>query len=206
MPADSETAATGLSRKRRQTRDRLLNAALDAFAERGLHGTSVEDICDRAGFTRGAFYSNFHTKDELFLALQRQQAARVLAAITAAATPPLEGNVEDTVRRIVEAIPHDPRWFLVNTEFLLHAVRDPAAAAALAEHRATLRGGVAALVEATVARHGHRLDVDVDDLVRAVLALYDGSLAQHYIEPERHRPGALLHQFLPRLLRLPDRA
>ena len=43
-------------RRRSATRARLLEGALDVFAERGFNGASVEDICERAGFTRGAFY------------------------------------------------------------------------------------------------------------------------------------------------------
>lgn len=46
-----------------------MDAALDVFAEEGLEGASVESICERAGFTRGAFYSNFESKNELFLAV-----------------------------------------------------------------------------------------------------------------------------------------
>src|SRR6476620_6040810 len=56
-------------RRREATRQKLLDAAAQVFAEVGLDAASVEAICERAGFTRGAFYSNFETKDELFLDL-----------------------------------------------------------------------------------------------------------------------------------------
>ena len=58
-----------MTRSRERTRGKLLDAAAQVFAEVGLDAASVEAICDRAGFTRGAFYSNFETKDELFLEL-----------------------------------------------------------------------------------------------------------------------------------------
>ena len=57
------------SRRREATKQKLLDAAAQVFAEEGLDAASVEAICERAGFTRGAFYSNFETKDELFLEL-----------------------------------------------------------------------------------------------------------------------------------------
>ncbi|MCR2213538.1 TetR/AcrR family transcriptional regulator, partial [Salmonella enterica] len=58
----------------------LLEAAAQVFAEAGLDGASVEAVCERAGFTRGAFYSNFESKDELFLMLTASVAdARVRA-------------------------------------------------------------------------------------------------------------------------------
>ncbi|MEH3088760.1 MAG: helix-turn-helix domain containing protein [Microbacterium arborescens] len=57
------------TRSRENTRTRLLDAAAEVFAETGLDAASVETVCERAGFTRGAFYSNFASKDELFIAL-----------------------------------------------------------------------------------------------------------------------------------------
>ena len=63
-----------LSRRRSETQDRLLAAAVPLFAERGISASTVELICERAGFTRGAFYSNFESKDDLvrnLLAFQR---------------------------------------------------------------------------------------------------------------------------------------
>ncbi|MGH8975530.1 MAG: TetR family transcriptional regulator, partial [Acidimicrobiia bacterium] len=68
---------------RAQTRARLLESAAALFAERGFHGTSVEDIAERAGFSRGAFYSNFEHKADLFLALLDDRLAGDLAALEA---------------------------------------------------------------------------------------------------------------------------
>src|SRR4051812_50154076 len=66
-------------RRRAETVERLLDAALETFAEIGFAAASVEDICRRGGFTRGAFYSSFRTKDELFAALFARETARNLA-------------------------------------------------------------------------------------------------------------------------------
>ena len=49
--------------RRQATRERLLDAAFEVFAEQGVHASTVEQIAERAGFTRGAFYSNFTTKE-----------------------------------------------------------------------------------------------------------------------------------------------
>ena len=62
------------SRRREQTRARLLDAAHEVFAEVGMDAASVEMICERAGFTRGAFYSNFATKDDLCVEIMRHVA------------------------------------------------------------------------------------------------------------------------------------
>ena len=50
---------------RERTRAHLLEAAADVFAQRGFHGASVEEVADVAGYTKGAVYSNFASKDEL---------------------------------------------------------------------------------------------------------------------------------------------
>src|SRR3954451_9631354 len=66
-------------RRRAETVERLLDAALQTFAEIGFAAASVEDICRRGGFTPGAFYSSFRTKDELFEALFVRETARNFA-------------------------------------------------------------------------------------------------------------------------------
>src|SRR5262245_46833641 len=117
-----------LSRKRRQTQERLLDAALDAFAERGFHGASVEDVCERAGFSRGAFYSNYSSKTELFIALYLRQSERIIDALDKGAFPVADvahGDLGAVVTGAMTAVPHDRRFFLINAEFALHAVRNP---------------------------------------------------------------------------------
>src|SRR5918994_4583948 len=65
------SAPRRLTRKEKQaeTRRKLLDAAERVFLRKGLQGSSVEEIAAEAGFTRGAFYSNFKSKDELFVEL-----------------------------------------------------------------------------------------------------------------------------------------
>ncbi|TDT31156.1 TetR/AcrR family transcriptional regulator [Naumannella halotolerans] len=60
---------TQISERRAQTREKLADAATEVFAERGILAATVEEICESAGFTRGAFYSNFGSKDDLVIAL-----------------------------------------------------------------------------------------------------------------------------------------
>lgn len=173
-----------LSRKRRQTQARLLDAALDAFADRGFHGTSVEDLCERAGFSRGAFYSNFSSKDELFVALYQRQAEQILATLTDLA-PAAGDSLAEVLTELVAAIPRDRRWHLVNTEFALHAVRDPVTRTAYATARAQVRAGFAARLGEVLDRFGVTLSVPVEDLVRWLFAVHDGGLTQSYVEDDR---------------------
>ncbi|MBT2508386.1 TetR/AcrR family transcriptional regulator [Streptomyces sp. ISL-98] len=192
----------GTTRRRPQTLARLLDAAREVFAESGFQGARIEDICRRAGYTRGAFYSNFRTKDELFFALFDAHADRELARITKAAAA--FGDDELTVRRIAEVLayidPDERTWFLVTTEFTLYAIRNPPAARALADHDARLRAEAVGLLRDLFERAGLRPTVDLDELVRVVIAMREGALGQSYVEPDRLTPGALAGRFLPLLL------
>src|SRR5699024_3701144 len=68
--------SSGTTRRRAETRQRLMDAAYEVFAEYSIRDAPTELICDRAGFTRGAFYSNFSSKEDLFLAVFDQQLSR----------------------------------------------------------------------------------------------------------------------------------
>ncbi len=132
---DAMTAPSGqLSARRAMTRHRLMDAAVSAFAERGIIGASVEEICESAGFTRGAFYSNFSDKDELVVALLRQEidnryaaAERAVSAMKAAASS--ETDAERLVGIALSAFEEAGRagrdWILTQQELLLHAARAP---------------------------------------------------------------------------------
>lgn len=191
----------GPTKRRPRTRARLLEAALTVFAERGFHGTSIEDICQQAGFTRGAFYSNFASKDELFLALFDAHTEQVLDRLRDIDLP--EG-VDDVVARVVAAAASpaegDRTWFLITTEFTLYAIRNPAAARALATHDARLRASMAVLLGELYTHVNAEPDVDLDDLARLIIAVVEGSRAQSYVEPDVLPPGRLEEQFLPAIL------
>ncbi|HEX6357839.1 TetR/AcrR family transcriptional regulator [Actinophytocola sp.] len=200
----TETSAERpLSRKRRQTQTRLLDAALDAFAERGFQGTSVEEICERAGFSRGAFYSNYSSKTELFIALYHRQSETILGALAKRASPsgqPVPHDLETVVRQILAAVPHDRRWYLINTEFALHAVRNPSAAATFAAARGRVRTIFAESLTEVLGRMDLELTVPAEDLARWLWAMSEGGTAQSYMEPQRLAPNDLIMQVAPLLL------
>jgi AcrR family transcriptional regulator len=191
-------------RRRSATRARLLEGALDVFAERGFNGASVEDICDRAGFTRGAFYSNFASKDELVLALFQATTDRLLEQI-AALLPGLAdqpGTLLDAVLGLLDdAAPDQRQWHLISTEFTLHALRNPEAATALNHQRKMFRDRLTALVEEISAAGELRLNVPPEQFVRLVMALHEGARSQSLLEPTEVPAGSLEHLFLPMVLK-----
>ncbi len=153
----------------------LLDAALDLFARQGFGATSIPDICARAGLTKGAFYSNFASKDELFLALLdrswSRRAARMRAALPASDTlaQALRGRAE------LPALDVDRDWTLISMEFSLHAIRRPEVAELLVEHEARARAELAALLAAALEGAGRVPTVPIGDLARMVVAIAEGS-------------------------------
>jgi AcrR family transcriptional regulator len=196
-------------RRRAETVERLLDAALETFADVGFAAASVEDICRRGGFTRGAFYSSFRTKDELFAALYARETGRELARVTEQLAG-IEGErdpVAAGVERCLSTFRADRTWVLVQNEFALHAARHPEAAAALREHAAARLDQLTALIEDTAARSGLTLAVPAAALARILLALHDGvvvqEVAQRYPDSGPHGTPApdLEHTALLLLLR-----
>ncbi|WP_082590407.1 TetR/AcrR family transcriptional regulator [Phycicoccus sp. Soil748] len=196
--------ALPLSPRRRATRARLMAAAEEVFAERGFHGASVEDLCERADFTRGAFYSNFASKDELLLELYAQHAARLHARVAEVAeTPGL--SLEQVLEAVFDVWTDDPearrRWHLLTSEFALHALRDDQARVAWANLQRTLREELAEVVDRIAQAQHLRPVVASTELVRLIGIVLHGGLEQHLLDPEAVPPGSLERSFLPLLVR-----
>ncbi|MCQ0008048.1 TetR/AcrR family transcriptional regulator [Actinomadura madurae] len=107
---------------RAETRERLLSAAADAFAQRGYDGTRVADIARAAGVSNGALYAHFGSKAELLVAALRVHGKRLLAELFAADP---DRPVIDLLLTIGRGLPHrqEPRAHLV-VEALAAARRD----------------------------------------------------------------------------------
>src|SRR5690242_9331640 len=92
----------GMTRRRAETRRRVMAAAYEVFTELGIRDAPVELICDRAGFTRGAFYSNFASKEELFLAIyevEMQERAERLRVAVEEAVEAAPGSVDEVLQQ-----------------------------------------------------------------------------------------------------------
>ncbi|MFE3760788.1 TetR/AcrR family transcriptional regulator [Streptomyces sp. NPDC059104] len=146
-----EPAAPRPPRRRVHTRARILSAASELFLSAGYARTSIEDICTAAGYTRGAFYSNFATKEDLLLALFDEQAAGRMAELERLATAAEQLGPGERARRLVEALlrVEDPErgWILLFLEFRLLAARTPGLAERVAAHDRTVTAAVAVLLE-----------------------------------------------------------
>jgi AcrR family transcriptional regulator len=182
--------ATRLSRARRKemTRELLLDAAVEVFARKGYEGASLDDVAEAAGFTKGAVYSNFTRKSELFRALLERETGRRGDAMRAAvaAVP-----IEFLPAYAAEWIEHHARDLrdldILTVEFWLAAVRDPAIASQLDTGGAAGIDALGAALERKLSAakvdaglSGHELAVVLD-------ALGTGLLMDQHLHPERPR-------------------
>ncbi|MFF0669250.1 TetR/AcrR family transcriptional regulator [Streptomyces tendae] len=196
-------AVTGrVTRRRVRTRANLLDAAFAVFAAKGFGRVSIEEVCEAAGYSRGAFYSNFGSLDELFFALYEQRADLIAEQVTTALAADGPGlDVPAAVERVSEVLLLDRDWLLVKTDFLVHAARDPEVARTLLEHRARLRRAIA---DRLARARGHTalpsVLGDAEEAAHAVVAAYDGVTTQLLLDRDVVRARAWLGQLLTALL------
>ncbi|CAM5716511.1 TetR/AcrR family transcriptional regulator [Streptomyces canus] len=191
-----------VTRRRVRTRANLLDAAFAVFAAKGFGRVSIEEVCEAAGYSRGAFYSNFDSLDELFFALYQQRADLIAEQVSGAlALDGPELDVLAAVDRVTEVLLLDRDWLLVKTDFLVHAARVPEVARTLLEHRAGLRRAVA---DRLARARGHAelpaVLADVEDAAHAVVAAYDGVTVQLLLDGDLERARVWLKQLLTALL------
>jgi AcrR family transcriptional regulator len=197
--------ATGrLTRRRVRTRARLLDAAFAVFAAKGFGRVSIEEVCEAAGYSRGAFYSNFATLDGLFFALYRERADLIAEQVAGAlAVDGAALGVPASVDRVTDVLLLDLDWLLVKTDFLVHAARDPDVAQTLLEHRERLRRAIAGRLARAAGPGQPELPAvlgDADGAARAVVAAYDGVTVQLLLDKDVGRARAWLKQLLTALL------
>ena len=199
-------AAPRVTKRRAATRARLLQAATAVFAEHGFGQVSIEQICDAAGYSRGAFYSNFASPDELFFALYEQRASG-LADQVAAALHEAGGDdsIPAVVDRVVRALMVDRQWVVIKTDFLLYAARHPQVATVLARQRDDLRGILAQhltpIMDTVVLPPDLR---NPDALARAVITIHDGAMLALLVDPDPQAVRKWLGELIIALLEAPQ--
>jgi AcrR family transcriptional regulator len=180
-------AAQRLSREESQalTRARLVEAARQVFAEKGFYGATVEEVTERAGFTRGAFYSNFADKNNLFLAALEAhieiQVDEVSGMIRQAATP--EAFLA-AIRDRGTQRPLDRGWHMLRAEFQAHALRDPNVRPRLADQQRRERRAYARAVKAVFDSMGISPPAPPEQLALILQSLDEWTSYAHAIDPD----------------------
>jgi AcrR family transcriptional regulator len=179
---------------RDDTCDKLFEAAAQVFEEQGIGGASIEAIAAAAGFTRGAFYSNFKSKDELIIAMLEdhveQSIRRNLDLLAAHGTLPEFLNA----LRSMDRSRQDPlgRSPLLHMEMILFVARAEKRRPELAKRLRARRKLVADIVETTAKNSGRNGARNPSWTAAIVLALEDGFRLHRLIDPETTPPDSFL--------------
>ncbi|MFM0210915.1 helix-turn-helix domain containing protein [Paraburkholderia sediminicola] len=144
---NTATKPPRLSREesRLQTRTHLLAAAKRLFVERGFGATSLRDIAAEAGYTQGAFYSNFASKEDLFVELMRERSKTQVTDIARALSDP-SASADDILNALevwAQTLDAEPEWSVLGVEFKLQGRRNPVFATASQELLDAHRDGLA---------------------------------------------------------------
>jgi AcrR family transcriptional regulator len=207
--ADLAAGDAHRSPRREATRQRILDAAREVFAERGVIGGTVEDICERAGFTRGAFYSNFTDKDDVLDALVVREHTSLLAHLDASfievdreveQAESLVAVLSGIVDRILRSIPVDRQLSLIQTELEIFAIRRPEHAGRFLETNNRFRERIGALIDEAMRRYGRELLVDPAVITDAIVAIAERSVRRALLAGGDADPDAMASAVLPGLL------
>ncbi|MDH6532776.1 AcrR family transcriptional regulator [Aurantimicrobium minutum] len=189
----SEAPKPTESARRQKTRERLMDAAFEVFSEVGIHAATVEMIAERADFTRGAFYSNFDTKEELFLALaergnnQRLALLRqsvehmdqILPEILGAPGAKLQPeNLGLLVTSFLDQQNENSYWFLFQSELRLLAMRDPAVGSIYLEQKAAAETEFANIISAALRAVGLSSELNPLELASVLTTTYESTLQE----------------------------
>ncbi|MFT4219212.1 MAG: helix-turn-helix domain-containing protein [Microbacterium sp.] len=172
-------------RGRERTRALLLDAAQEVFGEVGMDAASVELICERAGFTRGAFYSNFESKEELFFALISQLAQNKMDAVAGRARELAASSLDDlsaAVRFVAgSSLDGDLEPRLIS-EMRTQALRDPRLGEAFLAWQDAMRERIIEIIEHVADAYGLRVRMPIDSAAQLLIDVSEDTCMRATLE------------------------
>ncbi|MFD4008599.1 TetR/AcrR family transcriptional regulator [Brachybacterium paraconglomeratum] len=187
-----ESAGT---RRKENTRAKLVRASLNVFVEKGIDGATVDDLVKAAGFTRGAFYSSFSSKEEVFIALFDEVTAELMAIANSSVESAvadveadescsiLEADDAQVMLAVFEGIrPFGRQWYLLYSDAIARSLRDETLRAELAGQRERMRNQIGALLATRLAASAERALLPVEDLAQLLMGIFIDLLVREQLE------------------------
>ncbi len=168
-----------------RTRRQLVATAQQLFLRDGYFATSLDRVAEAAGYSKGAVYSNFRSKDELCLAvldaILAERGAQISAAVAEGASfrDKLAG-----FERWADAVIGDEGWSTLEIEFASQVRSDPTLGTALADRAASIRAVIATLISVGAAEAGRELPMPAEELATALLSLGLGLALQRAFDKQ----------------------
>lgn len=222
------------TRRRAETRARIVRAAVEVFAEHGIMASTVEQICERAGFSRGAFYSNFDSKNAVCLGIIDDETRFYTDAFRRGGTASLAhfGAHPDDLRlgpyevieRVAELVMHPfvdvadderaatPRTLgLLYSELGLYAAREPEVRAAYHAYADGMVNALEQVLLPLLALTGLQFTVPSRDAAELIMAIYETATRKALLAESPEQVLAIIKPEVMLALRLvttprPDRA
>lgn len=178
----------------RATRRKLLDAAKRIFAQQGFEAARLEDIAAGAGYTRGAFYANFKSKEDIFFALFEEWVRERIESFAGA----LRRHSDPTeklaaVRAHYAELAKDRRLVLISMEFKLFAMRHPEAHARLRNRHRRIRASFGKLFSELMRALGKTIPIPYPASSACLGALAQGLLLEHLLDPKTLSDGDVRH-------------
>ncbi len=191
-PAARAAVPTGSRQQARTaaTRRKLLQAAEQLFARDGFEATRLEDIAAQAGYTRGAFYANFDSKEDIFFALLEHWVAQRIAEVNALLR--LHQNPAQRLRALRQYYAQNAKdrlLVLLSLEFKLFAVRHPEAAARLRARRQGLADCGGKLLQRVAKSLARSLPVSSAAAATALGGFSHTLFLEHLVDPKALSDG-----------------
>ncbi|WP_299049082.1 TetR/AcrR family transcriptional regulator [uncultured Actinomyces sp.] len=185
------------SEKRAHTQELLLAAGRELVVDKGIGAVSVGDVCTRAGFTRGAFYSNFTDMDHFIHRLAENEWEAMTAFVDAAVsagpqggsgvdrTPRADADLRagadpralvDLAGRLMEVVPVSREFYFLQSEFMAYLVRDPERRSALGDGYEVFKRRLGTVLETELAAVGRECVLSVTDTTELFLADVERSM------------------------------
>lgn len=174
-----------LTDRRTRTRTKLLTAGRELIVEQGIGAMSVGDVCSRAGFTRGAFYSNFsdmeHFVQELAEGLWGELEAILRQAIEDVHQPPHNEELTTLIQALRTAIPMSRDFYFLHNELVMHTIRGEHSEALRASYHG-FRNSMIELVRVGYARIGRVCLLPMEDMTDLLFSLTERSMRRALLE------------------------
>jgi AcrR family transcriptional regulator len=178
------TARLTRAERREQTRDDLIAAADRRFVEGGFHATSLDQIAADAGYTKGAVYSNFASKEDLFFAVYERRAMRMVADMERGFAADPQAGLHRISSDTSGRVNRDDGWLAAFFEFWAHVIRHPELRARFAAIHRRLQEPVAEALERVAAARGFELPEAALPLAVAAGAMQIGLALERLTQPD----------------------
>jgi AcrR family transcriptional regulator len=176
-----------MTRKEQQaeTRSRLMKSATRLLCRRGLDKASVEEVAREAGYTKGAFYANFGSKEELFLAMMDEKFAAEIERLEAAlhTDEPVEDQIRSAGIDWLHFVSSDPEWPRLFSEFAIHATRDDEFRQEFMTRYRAMRKSLIEIYRRYLDELGIEPPLPLEQIALATACLGNGFLSERMLDP-----------------------